>query len=131
MDKITKIEIITRPEKLEALKKAMYEIRITGMTVTQVYGCGLSSGYKEVYRGTEVSINLLPKIKVEIVICEIPVERVIEAAKKVCQTGNIGDGKIFISTIDNAVRIRTGEEGVDAIRDRADETALVDSIVKD
>ena len=131
MDKITKIEIITRPEKLEALKKAMYEIRITGMTVTQVYGCGLSSGFKEFYRGTEVSINLLPKIKVEIVICEIPVERVIEAAKKVCQTGNIGDGKIFISTIDNAVRIRTGEEGVDAIRDRADESALVDSIVKD
>ena len=131
MDKITKIEIITRPEKLEALKKAMYEIRITGMTVTQVYGCGLSSGYKEVYRGTEVSINLLPKIKVEIVICVIPVELVIEAAKKICQTGNIGDGKIFISTIDNAVRIRTGEEGVDAIRDRADETALVDSIVKD
>lgn len=117
MRKITKVEIITRPEKLEDLKKAMNAIAVTGMTVTQVYGCGLSKGHKEFYRGQEVNINLLPKIKVEIVVCEVPVEKVIEAAKTACRTGNIGDGKIFVYPIENAVRIRTGEEGDIAIID--------------
>jgi len=130
MGQITKIEIITRPEKLNELKEAMYAIRVTGMTVMQVYGCGLSHGYTEVYRGQEMMINLLPKIKVEIVVSEIPVETVVEAAKKACQTGHIGDGKIFISSVDDAVRIRTGESGVDAIRDRRDEEEIVNSIIK-
>lgn len=121
MKKITKIDIITRPEKLEVLKEAMNAIKVTGMTVTQVYGCGLSKGHKEVYRGKEVTINLVPKVKVEIVVCEVPVEQVLEAAKKACHTGNIGDGKIFVYSVENAVRIRTGEEGDIAIMDRAGE----------
>nr|WP_306438789.1 P-II family nitrogen regulator [Lucifera butyrica] len=122
---MTKIEIITRPEKLEDLKEAMNAIRVTGMTVSQVYGCGLSKGHTEVYRGMEVSVNLLPKIKVEIVVCEVPVEAVLEAAKKVCRTGNIGDGKIFVYNIDNAIRIRTGEEGPAAILDRSEDIPII------
>ena len=129
MDNIYKIEIITRPERLEALKEALYAIRVTGMTVSQVYGCGLSRGHKEVYRGTEVAVNLLPKVKVEIVVCEVPVEKALEAAKKACWTGNIGDGKIFVSAIDNAVRIRTGEEGPAAIMDRQEDLPLVNATI--
>lgn len=120
MRPITKVDIITRPEKLEELKEAMNGIGVQGMTVTQVYGCGLSKGHKEVYRGKEVTINLVPKVKIEIVICEVPVERVLETAKKVCHTGHIGDGKIFVYPITNAVRIRTGEEGDIAIIDPAE-----------
>ncbi len=120
MRKITKVEIITRPEKLEDLKEALNAINVAGMTVSQVYGCGLSKGHKEVYRGKEVTINLLPKVKVEVVVCEVPVEKVLEAAKKACWTGNLGDGKIFVYPIENAVRIRTGEEGDIAIIDPAD-----------
>lgn len=120
MKKMTKIDIITRPEKLETLKEAMNKIGVTGMTVTQVLGCGLQKGHREVYRGMEYSINLVPKVKVEIVVCEVPVEQVIEAAKLACRTGNVGDGKIFVYGIDNAVRIRTGEEGDIAIIDPAD-----------
>lgn len=117
MRKITKIEIITRPSKLEELKDALNEIGVTGMTVSQVYGCGLTKGHTEIYRGKEYTINLLPKIKVETVVCEVPVEKVLEAAQKVLRTGEIGDGKIFIYPIENAVRIRTGEEGDIAILD--------------
>lgn len=117
MRKITKIEIITRPSKLEELKSALNEIGVAGMTVTQVYGCGLTKGHKEVYRGQEYNINLLPKIKLETVVCEIPVEKVLETAKKVLRTGEVGDGKIFVYPIENAVRIRTGEEGDIAIID--------------
>ena len=124
MKKMTKIEIITRPEKLESLKAAMNEIGVMGMTVTQVLGYGLQKGHREVYRGTEYTVNLVPKVKVEIVVCEVPVEIVIDTAKKVCRTGNVGDGKIFIYGIDNAVRIRTGEEGDSAIIDPADMDAL-------
>lgn len=120
MRQMTKIDIITRPEKLEELKEAMNAIHVTGMTVTQVYGCGLTKGHKEVYRGKEFTINLVPKVKVEIVVCEVPVEKVLEAAKKACRTGQIGDGKIFVYPIANAVRIRTGEEGDIAIIDPAD-----------
>ena len=120
MKKMTKIEIITRPEKLESLKEGMNKIGVTGMTVTQVLGYGLQKGHREVYRGMEYNVNLVPKIKVEIVVCEVPVEKVIEGAKSVCRTGNVGDGKIFVYGIDNAVRIRTGEEGNRAIIDPAD-----------
>ena len=125
MKSMTKIEIITRPEKLEALKISMNKIGVTGMTVTQVLGYGLQKGHREVYRGTEYTVNLVPKVKVEIVVCEVPVEKVIETAKKVCQTGNVGDGKIFVYGIDNAVRIRTGEEGDKAIIDPSDFNKLI------
>ncbi|MEG6586240.1 P-II family nitrogen regulator [Dendrosporobacter sp. 1207_IL3150] len=117
MRKMTKIEIITRPGKLEELKEALNAIGVAGMTVSQVYGCGLQKGHTEVYRGTEYAINLLPKVKVETVVCEIPVEKVLETAKRVLKTGQIGDGKIFVYPIENAVRIRTGEEGDIAIID--------------
>lgn len=117
MRKITKIEIITRPEKLEELKQALHAIGVAGMTVSQVFGCGLTKGHTEVYRGAEYSINLLPKIKVETVVCEVPVEAVLETAKRVLRTGQLGDGKIFVYPIENAVRIRTGEEGDIAIID--------------
>jgi len=122
---ITKIEIITRPEKLGALKEGMNQIGVTGMTVTQVLGYGLQKGHREVYRGTEYNVNLVPKVKVEIVVCEVPVEKVIETAKTVCRTGNVGDGKIFVYGIDNAVRIRTGDEGDLAIIDPLDFDKLI------
>lgn len=117
MRPITKIEIITRPSKLEDLKEALNEIGVTGMTVSQVYGCGLTKGHKEIYRGKEYTVNLLPKIKVETVVCEVPVEKVLEAAQRVLRTGVIGDGKIFVYPVANAIRIRTGEEGDIAIMD--------------
>lgn len=119
MCKITKVDIITRPEKLEDLKEAMNMIGVTGMTVSHVYGCGLSKGHKEVYRGKTVEVSLSPKIKVEIVICEVPVEDVLEAAKKACCTGHIGDGKIFVYDVADAVKIRTGERGKAAIVDNS------------
>ena len=115
MKPLTKIEIITRPEKLEELKIAMQEIGAPGMTVTQVYGCGLSKGHKEVYRGREVNVNLLPGIKVELVVCEVPVETVVDTAKKVCHTGKVGDGKIFVCPVERVIRIRTGEENESAV----------------
>ena len=117
MESITKIEIITRPHKLDELKEALNAIGVTGMTVSQVFFYGSTKGHTEVYRGHEYAINLLPKIKVETVVCEVPVERVVETAKRVLRTGEIGDGKIFIHPLVNAVRIRTGEEGPDAIKD--------------
>lgn len=115
--KITKIDIITRPEKLESLKDALNEIGVLGMTVSQVYGCGTQKGHKEVYRGREYEINLLPKIKIETVVCEIPVERVLEVAQKILRTGKFGDGKIFVYELSDAVRIRTGQRGAEAIMD--------------
>ncbi len=117
MRKLTKIDIVTRPNKLEELKEALNEIGVQGMTVSQVYGCGLQKGHKEVYRGREYSINLVPKVKIETVICEVPVQAVLDAAQKVLKTGEPGDGKIFIYDVENAVRIRTGEEGDQAIMD--------------
>ena len=117
MDKMTKIDIITNPSKFDELKDALDKIGITGITVSNVLGCGLQKGHKEYYRGVAVEINLLPKLKVEVVVCEVPVESVIDAATKVLRTGNIGDGKIFIYDVADAVRIRTGERGADAIKD--------------
>lgn len=120
MRQITKIDIITRPGKLEELKEALATIGVTGMTVSQVFGCGLQKGHTEVYRGKEYKINLLAGIKIEIVVCEVPVNTVVETVKKVCRTGKIGDGKIFVYPVQNAVRIRTGEEGDIAIIDPSD-----------
>ena len=111
MDKITKVEIITRPKKFEELKIALNDIGVLGMTVTHVLGCGVQKGSINNYRGISYTPELLPKVKIEMVICEVPVEKVIETAKKVLHTGEIGDGKIFIYDITNVIRIRTGDEG--------------------
>ncbi|OPJ62408.1 P-II family nitrogen regulator [Clostridium oryzae] len=116
--KISKIEIIARPSKFQELKEALNKIGVTGMTVSNVQGCGMQKGYKEFYRGNELEINLIPKVKVEVVVCEIPVETVVETAKKVLKTGQIGDGKIFVYDVTNVIRVRTGEEGWDALQDK-------------
>ncbi|NLT62931.1 MAG: ammonium transporter [Clostridiales bacterium] len=115
--KITKIEIVTKQNKFEALKSAMDKIGITGMTVTNVLGYGVQGGIREYYRGIEFETNLLPKIKVEIVVSKVPVRAVIESAKKVLYTGHIGDGKIFVYDIENVIKVRTGEEGYNALQD--------------
>lgn len=115
--KITKIDIVTRPSKLEELKDALNAIGVLGMTVSQVYGCGLQKGRKEIFRGQEFEVNLVPKIKIETVVCEIPVEKVLETAQKVLRTGKFGDGKIFVYELTDAVRIRTGQRGSAAIMD--------------
>lgn len=115
--RFTKVEIITKQNKLDPLKNAMDKIGITGMTVTNVLGYGIQGGYVEFYRGVEFETNLLPKVKVEIVVSKIPVRTVIETAKRVLYTGHIGDGKIFILNVDNVIKIRTGEEGYDALQD--------------
>ncbi|MBQ8510970.1 MAG: ammonium transporter [Clostridia bacterium] len=115
--KMTKVEILCKQSKFEELKAAMNAIGITGMTVTQVLGCGMQKGKTEFYRGVEVEMNLLPKVCVEIVVCKVPVRDVIDAAKKVLYTGHIGDGKIFIYDVENVVKVRTGEEGYDALQD--------------
>ncbi|WP_182188362.1 P-II family nitrogen regulator [Pectinatus frisingensis] len=117
MAKMTKIEIITRTNKLEELKTALNSIGVEGMTVSQVYGCGLQKGHKEVYRGREYSINLVPKIKLETVVCDVPVEQLLSVAQKVLCTGQVGDGKIFVYDVENAMRIRTGTQGTKAITD--------------
>lgn len=116
-DKITKIDIITRKDKFEVLKEAMNEIGVTGMTVTQVLGCGVQKGDTQYYRGVPMEMKLLPKIKVEIVVCEVPVDLVVKTAQKVLKTGEIGDGKIFVYELANAIKIRTGEEGKAALVD--------------
>ncbi len=112
---MTKIECILRPGKLENVKDALNEYGIHGMTVTQVIGCGLQKGRTEVYRGAEYSINLLPKIKLEMVIPDKDVSEVIKIITDTARTGEIGDGKIFTYKVDNAIRIRTGETGDEAI----------------
>jgi Amt family ammonium transporter len=115
--KMTKLDIIMNPSKFDTLKEAMNSIGVTGMTVTNVMGCGMQKGGKEFYRGIEVEINLLPKVCVEIVVCKVPVSTVIEAAKKALYTGNIGDGKIFVYDVENVIKVRTGEEGYLALQD--------------
>ncbi|MCY6354618.1 P-II family nitrogen regulator [Clostridium sp. ZS2-4] len=112
---MTKIDIIARNTKFEDLKEALNKIGITGMTVTQVLGCGTQKGVTEYYRGVPYEINLLPKVKIEIVVCEVPVELVIDTAKKALNTGQVGDGKIFVYDVSNVIRIRTGEEGREAL----------------
>ncbi len=114
---MTKIEIITRSNKLDELMSALNEIGVLGMTVSQVFGCGLQKGHEEVYRGKKYDINLVPKIKLETVVCEVPVEKVLEVAQRVLRTGKFGDGKIFVYELTDAVRIRTGQRGATAIMD--------------
>lgn len=115
--KFTKIEIICKESKFETLKAAMMNIGITGMTVSHVLGCGIQKGKPEYYRGIPVEASLLPKVQIDIVVSKVPVRSVIETAKKVLYTGHIGDGKIFVYDVENVVKIRTGEEGYDALQD--------------
>ncbi|WP_039767372.1 P-II family nitrogen regulator [Caldicellulosiruptor sp. F32] len=110
-----KIECIIRPEKLEEVKDALNQLGIKGMTVSQVMGCGLQKGKTEYYRGVEININLLPKIKIELIVKDSEVDRIVDTIIKVARSGRIGDGKIFIYNVENAVRIRTGEKGESAI----------------
>ncbi len=115
--KFTKIEIVCRESRFETLKTAMMDIGITGMTVSHVLGCGVQKGKPEFYRGVPVEATLLPKIQVDIVVVAVPVRKVIETAKKVLYTGHIGDGKIFVYDVENVIKVRTGEEGYDALQD--------------
>ncbi|MCQ2521490.1 MAG: ammonium transporter [Lachnospiraceae bacterium] len=114
---IYKVVIIAKLSRYDKLRKAMNELGVTGMTVTQVMGCGVQKGAGEKYRGVEMDATLLPKIKVEVVVSKIPVEEVIEAAKKTLYTGHIGDGKIFVYDVAKVVKVRTGEENFEALQD--------------
>ncbi len=114
--KMSEVIIITRQSKFDALKVAMNKIGVTGMTVSNVMGCGLQKGANEYYRGTPVDINLLPKIRIDIVVSKVPVQDVIDAARKAPYTGHIGDGKIFVLDVENVVKVRTGETGFDALQ---------------
>jgi len=115
--KFTKIEIVCKEAKFDRLKKAMSKIGITGMTVSHVMGYGTQKGKPEYYRGVAVETNLMPKVQVDIVVSKVPVRSVIETAKKALYTGHIGDGKIFVYDVENVVKVRTGEEGFDALQD--------------
>ena len=115
--KMTKVDIITNIERFDALKNALYDIGITGMTVTNAMGCGMQKGAAEYYRGVPVEARLLPKVKVEVVVCRIPVETVVETVKQALYTGKIGDGKIFVYDVENVLKVRTGESGYDALQD--------------
>ena len=115
--KFTKVEIICKESRFEALKTAMMELGITGMTVSHVLGCGVQKGKPEYYRGVQVEANLLPKVQIDIVVSKVPVRSVIETAKKVLYTGHIGDGKIFVYDVENVVKVRTDEEGFNALQD--------------
>ena len=115
--KFTKVEIICKESKFEKLKNALTELGITGMTMSHVLGCGAQKGKPEYYRGVEIEPTLLPKVQLDVVVSKVPVRSVIETAKKVLYTGHIGDGKIFVYDVENVVKIRTGEEGYDALQD--------------
>ena len=110
-----KLEAIIKPFKLEEVKEALAELGIEGMTVTEVKGFGRQKGHTEIYRGSEYTVDFLPKIKLEIVLSDSRVESAVDAIVKAAKTGKIGDGKVFVSTIDNAIRIRTGETGEAAV----------------
>lgn len=115
--KLTEVTIITRQSKFQALKHALNEIGVTGITVTNVMGCGMQKGENELYRGTPVEMTVLPKVKVDVVVSKVPVSKVVETAKRVLYTGRYGDGKIFVQDVENAIKVRTGEEGYDALQD--------------
>lgn len=118
--KLTKVSILTKQAKFEELKTALAEIGVTGLTVTQVLGCGVQKGASEYYRGVKVDMDLLPKVKVEVVVSKVPVEQVVAAARKALYTGHIGDGKIFVYDVEDVVRVRTGESGYEALQDPED-----------
>jgi len=110
-----KVEAIIKPFKLDEVKEALHEVGIQGITVTEAKGFGRQKGHTELYRGAEYVVDFLPKVKIEVVMEDAMVERAVEAIQQAAHTGRIGDGKIFVSTIDEAIRIRTGERGADAI----------------
>jgi nitrogen regulatory protein P-II 1 len=110
-----KIEAVIKPFKLDEVKDALQEIGVKGLTVTEAKGFGRQKGHTELYRGAEYVVDFLPKVKIEVVIEDALVERAVEAIQRAAQTGRIGDGKIFVSTVDEVIRIRTGERGADAI----------------
>ena len=110
-----KVEAIIKPFKLDEVKEALHEVGIQGITVTEAKGFGRQKGHTELYRGAEYVVDFLPKVKIEVVMDDGLVERAVEAIQQAAHTGRIGDGKIFVTTIDEAIRIRTGERGADAI----------------
>ncbi len=115
--KMTKVVVITKQAMFEHLKSELDKIGITGMTVTQVLGCGMQKGRQEYYRGVPIETTLLPKVKIEIAVCKVPVPVLVDTVKKALYTGHIGDGKIFVYDIENVIKVRTGEEGYDALQD--------------
>lgn len=110
-----RITAIVRPEKLEPLKKALFAAKVGGMTISQVNGCGSQHGWKEYYRGTEVLLNMVPKVKFELVVADGEVDGLVKVITETARTGNVGDGKIFVSPIDEVIRIRTDERGESAV----------------
>ena len=110
-----KITAIVRPEKLEPLKEALFAAKVSGMTISQVQGCGSQHGWKEYYRGTEVLLNRVPKVKFELVVGDEEVDGLVKVITETARTGNVGDGKIFVSPIDEVIRIRTDERGESAV----------------
>lgn len=110
-----RVTAIVRPEKMEPLKEALFEAHVSGMTISQVHGCGNQHGWKEYFRGTEVLLNMVPKVKFEIVVEEHDADRVVGVIQAVARTGEVGDGKIFISPVEEVIRIRTGEVGDAAV----------------
>lgn len=110
-----KVEAIIKPFKLEEVKDALQEIGIEGMTVTEVKGFGRQKGHTEIYRGSEYTVDFLPKVKIEVVVDDDLVEKAVSSIVGSAQTGKIGDGKVFVSAVDEAIRIRTGEKGADAV----------------
>ena len=110
-----------KQNKFETLKRSLADIGVTGITVTQVLGCGTQRGAAEYYRGTPVEPSLLPKVKVDVVVCKVPVETVITVARKALYSGHIGDGKIFVYNVEDVVRVRTGEVGYDALQDNEED----------
>ena len=112
-----KVVIIAKLSKYDRLKSALNNLGVTGMTVTQVMGCGIQKGAGEKYRGVEMDVTVLPKVKVEVIVGNIPVEKVIETASKTLYTGHVGDGKIFVYNVQKVVKVRTGEEDLEALKD--------------
>ena len=110
-----KIEAIVKPFKLDDVKEALNDIGVQGMTISEVKGCGRQKGHKEIYRGAEYVVDFIPKIKLEIVVPDEMVDQVVDTIQKSANTGKLGDGKIFVVTVDQAIRVRTGERGNDAI----------------
>ena len=110
-----KITAIVRPEKLEPLKEALFAAKVSGMTISQVQGCGNQHGWKEYYRGTEVILNMIPKVKFELVVGDDRADALVDLIRTTACTGEVGDGKIFIFPVDDVVRIRTGEKGEAAV----------------
>ncbi len=114
--KLSKVEILCKESKFDDLKREMNKIGVTGMTVTKVMGCGIEKGQEKLYRGAKVSMELRPKVQIDIVVAKVPVVEVVNAAKKALYTGNVGDGKIFVYGVDNAIKVRTGETGYSAMQ---------------